>query len=111
MRKIGNLFLIIATLMAPKLALADSSLPIGAGSGNCGKYLGESNKAVTLVVISWVQGFNTGMNVAEERPVDTALFPDDESVKAYIDKYCREYPLKTVIDASFSLHHELTKVR
>jgi hypothetical protein len=60
-----------------------------------------------LMVVTWVQGYLSGTNT--QRFVQTGetmkLQPDPESVKAFVDKHCRDNPLDSIYQASMQLDH------
>ena len=91
---------------------------VGAGAFSCGKYLEVRSKdrrtpgvAFTeSLMISWAQGYVSGMNsyraIANPKR-EMLVLPDAPSIKAYLDKYCRDNPLKTVQDGILELYIEL----
>lgn len=91
---------------------------VGVGTNSCGKYLevrsaNPQTPEETLLygmMISWAQGFISGMNAyrAVENPKrEMVVLPDAASVKAYLDKHCRDNPLDLLKDGSFALFIEL----
>jgi len=91
---------------------------VGAGTASCGKYLDfRSDKRPTsdgffgaTAILSWTQGYISGMNGFRHTAFpnrDQLKLPDDGSIKAYLDKFCRDNPLKTIYDASHALYLEL----
>jgi hypothetical protein len=91
---------------------------VGSGADSCGQYLevrsgNQQSPEVLLkefMMISWAQGYISGMNayrVVANPKWDRLLLPDAPSIKAYLDKYCRDNPLQTVKDGSFALFTEL----
>lgn len=92
------------------IANAQSSGPAIAGAGrvSCGKYLiQKSDPAIELMVTSWVQGFLSGMNVAKPADLPSVALPDNESIAAYIDKFCRDYPLESPAGGAIQLYLDL----
>lgn len=91
---------------------------IGAGASSCGRYLevrSQNHRTPEVVfnetlMISWAQGYVSGMNsyraVAYPKR-EMLVLPDAPSTKVYLDKYCRENPLKTLHDGTFALYLEL----
>lgn len=82
----------------------------GAGTTSCGYYIehGEDNAAAALF-ITWAQGFLSGANMAANvlANKDFVLLPDGASIKAYLDKYCRENPLESPSQGTIFLFREL----
>lgn len=80
----------------------------GAGTTSCGNYIehGEDNAAL---FITWAQGFLSGANMAADvlANKDFVLIPDGASIKAYLDKYCRENPLESPSQGTIFLFREL----
>lgn len=68
---------------------------VGAGSMSCGKYSAQSTDAGTAMIYqTWVQGFLSGLNVARKaKELPLKQLPDFETIKLYLDKYCRDNPL------------------
>lgn len=82
----------------------------GIGTASCGKYIADKSIAgVENMLVSWVQGYLSGMNMAEyaitKEPF--VLLPDDDSIALYIDKYCRDNPLESPIGGAIQLYHDL----
>ncbi len=109
--KVGALVIVLA-LCCVGVAHAQSSdqALAGAGTSSCGSYLAhESDPTARVMFISWVQGFLSGMNMADyvtaKQPF--VLLPDSDSIMAYIDKYCRDNPLKSPSRGAMQLYSEL----
>lgn len=83
-------------------AMAQRVAPIiGVGGFSCGQYLahrqsdGESYTAPqTGVYVSWVFGYLSGYNYFSYHLLID--LPEPNTVVAYLDKYCRNNPLKIV---------------
>lgn len=104
--------LAVAFITAPLLpanAQAQGVSVQGVGNTSCGEYqqlrAGQS-PAQDGVIVSWVWGYLSGFNMEAVRPT-TAPLPDAPSTLAYIDKYCREAPLESVMRASMAMTAEL----
>jgi hypothetical protein len=91
-----------------------AQIPIGAGAVNCGKWIEsrrQNDPTAPVMVTSWVHGFLWG-SFAPNAPSEIQnraleLTPDSDSLKAWLDKYCRENPLKDTFNASLDLRNEL----
>lgn len=84
----------------------------GAGGVSCGKYLeirAHSSAELDGLFTSWLQGFLSGMNtyrfVATRQ--EMSQIPDGPSLLAYMDKYCRDNPLKSAYSGAMTLHSGL----
>jgi hypothetical protein len=73
----------------------------GAGTVSCGKYLegrGLQSAQVNNMFEQWLHGYLSGVNVTRANTNRSELrkLPDGASILAFIDKFCREAPLKDV---------------
>jgi hypothetical protein len=98
--------LLVTTLNAGS-AIGQAGLFRGGGTTSCGGYLaarasGDIPKANQIVQWGW--GYLAGHSVASN--VETAP-PDDDTMRAYLDKYCRDNPLKDAVHAFHALNREL----
>ena len=108
-RIILTAILILASAGSSHAQSSDAALA-GIGMISCGKYLAQrSDHTFRLMTISWAQGFLSGMNMADyttsKRPF--VLLPDDESITAYIDEFCRKYPLESPAMGATRLYNEI----
>lgn len=71
---------------------------LGGGASSCGDWLTEKSEIVRNTRTSWVLGYLSGWNAMA--PKDFLANYEYKGIEAAIDKYCRENPLKQVIDAS-----------
>ena len=82
----------------------------GVGASSCGQWIeGREYKELDGMLVSWVQGFLSGMNLQRyaETKQEMAPIPDSGSLLAYIDKYCRENPLRDVAYGAVELYKEI----
>lgn len=96
----------------PSLCAAQSTghALIGAGTMTCGQYLEvSSDKELSGVFVTWTQGFLSGLNFAGNSITKRSfvILPDSSSIKAYLDKYCRENPLDSPFEGAVRLFIEL----
>lgn len=109
--KLGALGIIfLASYVAQAGAQSSGQALAGAGTVSCGKYLAQKSELVIEhMTVSWVQGFLSGMNMAEyvttQQPF--VLLPDSDSIAAYIEKYCRDNPLESPTGGAIQLYHDL----
>jgi hypothetical protein len=101
-------------LFGPTLALASSpSTPgvyAGAGMASCGKYLSDSQRPdLVFGYTSWMQGFLSGANLGFSGAglLDPVTLPDSESIKLYMDNFCKANPLKNVKEGSMELFKDV----
>jgi hypothetical protein len=105
-------FSLVATpfflLWAPESNAQSKYAIAGAGVTSCGQYLkppkGTKQFSDSLVV-TWMQGYLSDTNTQRfaSSKIPFKLQPDPESITAFLDKYCRENPLKTLFDAALNL--------
>ncbi len=110
--KLGGFVIILALCCTTGAVNAQSyeHASAGAGTTSCGNYLAkESVTTLHQIFVSWVQGFLSGMNMADyvtaKRP--PVQLPDSDSITAYIDKYCRDNPLESPLQGAMQLYKEL----
>jgi hypothetical protein len=110
-------YLFIAILLlAPTLVTAKSNVPgayAGIGMSSCGQYLGDSSKLdIAFGYMSWIQGYLSAMNLAvSDTGPGLVTLPDSESIKIYMDNYCRANPLSNVMYGSIELFKDVRKNR
>ena len=100
---------IISVAWYPEVQSAES-LPVdGVGTTSCGTYLEYStDEEFSNIYVSWTQGFLSGMNLADRIANKEFVFlPDELSIKAYLDKFCRDNPLGTPFEGSIHLYRKL----
>jgi hypothetical protein len=107
-----SVLVIILTLSCAGVAHSQSNgqALAGAGTLSCGKYLAlKSDPTAHLMFVSWAQGFLSGMNMADFVTTRRrfVLLPDGDSIMAYMDRYCRDNPLKSSLQGSMQLYKEL----
>lgn len=114
MRLLSHCLFALLFLISSSTFAADKYVFPGAGATSCGSWLklrAEGDEMLGFIVTSWVQGFLSGMNVQRYRLAkkDMVLIPDSPSIQAYVDKYCRDNPLKTPFEASISMYREISE--
>ena len=84
---------------------------VGVGTGSCGQYLqlrAAQSRNFDDSLEGWITGFVSGMNNARfSVSKSLKLLPDGPSMLAYVDKYCRDNPLKMVFNGADTLFAEL----
>ncbi len=83
----------------------------GVGNVGCGEYLQDRrNNQYGQVYAQWVQGFVSGYNFYGQH-AQTSSIPDEPTVHAYLEKYCRDNPLENVARATMFLIADLNGYR
>lgn len=102
---VRSLLLITLLILASDLRAEETVWIAGAGTHSCGKWLDAKNdKASRYQFQQWVFGFVSGMNWATKGRQATPV--DNEAMTAFIDLYCTNNPLRTVLAASEALVEE-----
>jgi hypothetical protein len=81
----------------------------GAGASSCGKWLADRENLIHSVELNWVLGFLTAAQDFLGEMHLPQRHTDAPAITAWVDKYCRENPLKNIADASANLVIELSK--
>ena len=94
---------------------SNETVLIGVGTGSCGQYLqlrAAHSPKFNDSFEGWISGFVSGTNHARFTITRSLkLLPDGPSMLAYVDKFCRENPLKTVFNGADALFAELPEWR
>lgn len=110
--KVFYVGLILSVAFLPVSAFSsEEQSASGAGTMSCGEYLKhKADTHVLNIFISWSQGFLSGMNIADRiENRQLVLLPDASSIEAYLDKYCKDNPLKNPLVGSLLLYKELRR--
>lgn len=105
--------LIIAICIAvarPAFAADSNLVPMFSFKDSCGEWVASQNDISTRnIYLFWFRGFASGFNYGSKaREVPLGTFPDNDTLALYIDKYCRENPLKPTIGAGIQLIKEIS---
>ena len=90
-----NLRTIIVALVIGIFTTASHTQPsemAGVGTASCKDYLSFTTESDKLILLSWIQGFMTGLNLARsDLPPDrgTRQIPDSDVLQALVAAYCR----------------------
>ena len=106
MKKQKLLLIILTSLFITNSSHAGYAVSGDYSCGNVIKYDKENNLIARNIIITWYQGFASGVNW-ENNNTNTKTFPDDNSIYYSILKYCKENPLKYSADATESTYQEL----
>lgn len=113
MPTVRTIIVVLVIFSAPQLCFAQSTTGqalSGAGTSSCGKYLRHTNdNYVSTLYVTWAQGFLSGMNLANNAfaKKEFVTLPDGDSIKAYLDKYCRDNPLSLPVKGLVALFNKL----
>jgi hypothetical protein len=104
------IFLAIAALLSVRAA--GPVEPIALPSFNdtsCGAWAKSAgNNLERAQYTYWFRGFVSGYNFGRpDNQVGLGRMPDSDTLALYIDKYCRENPLRPFVSAAFYLVEEL----
>ena len=83
------------------------------GGYKCGQILAydrDNHRGLRNHTISWFKGYLTALNsenAAFDEGNDVSNVPDDDSIYYYLVNYCRNNPLKDIVDASDALYLKL----
>ena len=110
--KISATFLLLA--FVSEIASAQVIYVTGAGQRSCGKFL-EQHRLSTqsadadsmTAVTQWAHGYVAGYSMNAKLPVDARPIADQATILAFLEKYCRDKPLKTVFNGIDALVREL----
>lgn len=99
--------MILLGLASPSLAMAQRQIVSGAGAQSCENFLQhEKEEVLRQVHLSWVQGFLSGMNLAEiESKRTMALLPNSDATLAYLVFFCNENKDSRVMAGALALFH------
>ncbi len=98
-------------LLAALVAMAVSSPVFAAkaiGSCDCGEWI-KDNESMKARNRSWLVGFMTGLNLADSQGRNSLGKVSGQQIFLWMDNYCKENPLKDVIDGGYDLMNELRK--
>jgi len=102
---------LIFACLATEAESAESRAIDGAGTTSCRQYLDNSlDRNASGSIVTWVQGFLSGMNMADRvANKEFVLLPDELSIQGYLDKFCTDNPSATPFEGSILLYRRLRK--
>jgi hypothetical protein len=92
-----------SAMIAASSPAAERSRYWGAGQATCGRWTDASKdpQSITRAIMeSWLFGYVQRMSIGNPELVKGQ---DPESLRAFVDNYCRAHPLETVMSAAMSL--------
>lgn len=96
-------FVILATLSEP--ARSETKTVLGAATQSCGTWtrLRKGPPSIDRVIVEfWATGYATGANSDFGKP-DILTGLDADAVEAWIDKFCLDFPLEPLGQATLTL--------
>ena len=80
--------------------------------------LREKAKELDRALVLTLNGFLSGLNFMRMALTDKikpgvsyphrySVIPDQYTIRAYMDKHCRENPLDLIVDGAFKLYHDV----
>jgi hypothetical protein len=82
----------------------------GAGNRSCGNWLADRGNVTHETELNWVLGWLSASGAFIATVTKGSLrHTDADAVAAWVDKYCRAYPINNIGDAASSLVVELSK--
>jgi hypothetical protein len=94
-------------LLSPPALAQRQGVANGAGMDFCNRITANmKDNHVDSSYTQWVAGYLSGYNLFGDKKQIEEI-PDEASLDAYLQKYCRDNPLDRVIWASMSLINEL----
>lgn len=82
---------------------------LGSGGASCGQWLDGEKQGVRNLDLNWVLGYLSGLNLTSQ--IDFLRGYEHKGIAAAIDKYCRENPLKQVIDAADDVAEQMKRMK
>jgi hypothetical protein len=110
MIRITFLGVAIATALLSSTASAQNKMVYGAGMISCGEwqqYRSTGNKPGSYQAQAWIDGYLSGSNASGNGADFLAPHPSNIAYYAWIDNYCTQNPLDTLLLAVFKLKREL----
>ncbi|PAY02909.1 hypothetical protein CKO50_02770 [Pseudoalteromonas sp. HM-SA03] len=99
----------IALIVSISSFSSHAAMTYGFGNNSCGQWTKEraSKSMNSRYQEVWVLGFITGTGLVLEASGKAQKVTDSDAAMAYIDNYCRENPLSSIMEASQMLVFEL----
>ena len=91
--KTRTLILTLALWFLTTISIAQASELVGAGTASCKDYLSFTRESDKLVLLSWTQGFMSGLNFSRSNlspTQETRELPNSEVLQALIVAFCRK---------------------
>ena len=106
-------YIVIIALVIALPANADDRYYVGVGVDSCGTWTKDRSKDEYgfLINAAWVQGYLSALNVWTVIGGKNDVLHDinANALVAWVDKYCQEHPLDTIVKAATELALELDR--
>jgi HdeA/HdeB family len=95
------------------MATAQSAFTVGIGTASCKDYLEiarDKNEGGRLIVVSWMQGYMSGLNLARTLPTSERKaidIPDHDVLLAHLLLFCKQKPSESVASGTVKLYQSL----
>jgi hypothetical protein len=104
--------LALALMLAPSGVWAGAYHVLGAGVASCGSYLNYRTipdaEAITMNTLSWLEGYLTAYNKYAARSGDVMAGKlDVDSLRSWLDDYCKAHPSEDMVTAAQGLIAQL----
>ena len=86
-----------------------SATVLGAVENSCADWITARDGKNAQVYEFWLRGYLSGLNMSQDQSIDFLRGIKANSLELWMDKYCRENPLKTIPQGAFQLVKELTE--
>ena len=105
------LCVVVAGVVSPLAAEAADWLLMGHGTASCGTWIADTTDfASKNADRAWVLGFLSGVNFSD-RIGYIGKGTDAKGIFVWIDRYCKNNPMKTISSAATALVDEWDKTR
>lgn len=108
MKKIAVITILLC-LILPTILFAKEFMVFNYQDSSCGAWVNSlDNHIVREHYNSWFRGFVSGYNFGSpDKLIESNKMPNKETLFLFIDKFCRENPLKQFTSAAFDLVKDL----
>ncbi|MDM0042166.1 hypothetical protein QTI05_24220 [Variovorax sp. J22R193] len=84
---------------------------VGVGAFTCGDWTearsGRGTPILASATETWAQGYLSGSN--QQYSAEYVTLPSVSTINAYLENYCRQYPLKRIHEGLGALYAQLAK--
>lgn len=103
-----SLAVTLSLALAATSAHAEDHAIAGAGSIACAQFMKaeqSQDKITTLAVVTWLQGFLSGVNMQRnlDLKIPLQVLPSGVQIKAFTVQYCTDHPDKSVFESAMWL--------
>jgi hypothetical protein len=85
-------------------------MAVGTGQASCGRWTQFRHDDNARLFQEWISGFISGVADASQsldpsNPLDPAKGTDGDGIAFWIDNYCRDHPIDTIVKAAQAFIH------